>query len=330
MAALAVAGVVFGLVLPRLAPYGLVWRDLRATSPVWVAVLLGAVVLNLVTFALPWLAVLPGLGAIRAFAMTQASTAFTLVIPGGAPAGMGVSYAILLRQGFSRGPVSRAVALTGIWNQLSTFAFPGVALGLLVADGARNGAIATAALVGVLLFAGAAGGLAAMLASEGLARRFGNGAAAVLTRLSLVIRRPAVDWDGGSAVAFRRESLALLGRSWRLLSVATLVNQLTGYVVFQLALLAAGVTLAQVTVAEAFAAWAVGRLLSSVPITPGGIGFTEVGLTGILIAFGGERTPVVAAVLVYRAISIVPTVLVGAAVSLLALHRSAPGACRVG
>jgi uncharacterized protein (TIRG00374 family) len=53
------------------------------------------------------------------------------------------------------------------------------------------------------------------------------------------------------------------------------------------------------------------RLLSAFPITPGGLGIVEVGLTGALVAFGGQNARVVAAVLVYRVLSTVPTLVIG-------------------
>ena len=71
---------------------GLSWQQ--------VAALLLATVLNLVTFAPPWMAALPGLGFLRAFALTQASTASTYIAPGGAAVGVGLSYAILRAWGF--------------------------------------------------------------------------------------------------------------------------------------------------------------------------------------------------------------------------------------
>ena len=53
------------------------------------------------------------------------------------------------------------------------------------------------------------------------------------------------------------------------------------------------------------------RLLGSLPITPGGIGIVELGLTGALVGFGGANDAVVAAVLLYRVITIVPTLVLG-------------------
>jgi putative heme transporter len=58
------------------------------------------------------------------------------------------------------------------------------------------------------------------------------------------------------------------------------------------------------------------RLIASVPITPGGVGVVELGLTGALVGFGGPNAPVVAAVLVYRVLTIAPTLLLGTAAGL--------------
>ncbi|MFL5944934.1 MAG: lysylphosphatidylglycerol synthase domain-containing protein, partial [Gaiellaceae bacterium] len=58
-----------------------------------------------------------------------------------------------------------------------------------------------------------------------------------------------------------------------------------------------------------------------IPLTPGGIGVVELGLTSALIAFGGGNAEVVAAVLVYRFLTVVPTLLLGG-VAALAMRRS--------
>jgi uncharacterized membrane protein YbhN (UPF0104 family) len=66
-----------------------------------------------------------------------------------------------------------------------------------------------------------------------------------------------------------------------------------------------------VSIGEAFAAWALARLLGSIPITPGGIGVVELSLSATLIGFGGNNAGVVAAVLVFRFLTMVPTVALG-------------------
>src|SRR5436190_43988 len=72
-----------------------------------------------------------------------------------------------------------------------------------------------------------------------------------------------------------------------------------------------GVGADEVTFTEAFAGWTFVRLLGSLPITPGGIGIVELGLTGALVGFGGANDEVVAAVLLYRVLTVVPTLVLG-------------------
>jgi uncharacterized protein (TIRG00374 family) len=66
-----------------------------------------------------------------------------------------------------------------------------------------------------------------------------------------------------------------------------------------------------VSFAEVLAAFAFVRLVSALPITPGGLGVVELGLSAALIAAGGPKAPVVAAVLLYRALTYLPPILIG-------------------
>jgi len=81
--------------------------------------------------------------------------------------------------------------------------------------------------------------------------------------------------------------------------------------VLLVSLRALGVSADEITFAEAFAAWSLARILGTIPITPAGIGVVELSLTATLIGFGGANAEVVAAVLVYRFLTMVPTILLG-------------------
>jgi uncharacterized protein (TIRG00374 family) len=112
-------------------------------------------------------------------------------------------------------------------------------------------------------------------------------------------------------VRFRKRTNSLLELRWHVLTLATLAGHLTVYLVLLVSLRVLGVTADEVTAVEAFAAWSFVRLLGSIPITPGGLGVVELGLTTALVGFGGDQVEVVAAVLLYRAATIVPTLLIG-------------------
>jgi uncharacterized membrane protein YbhN (UPF0104 family) len=95
------------------------------------------------------------------------------------------------------------------------------------------------------------------------------------------------------------------------LTAATLGNQLTAYLVFEFSLRAVGISFASLPASEAFLAWAIGRVISSLPLTPGGIGVVELGMIGTLVGFGASNAHVVAAVLLYRGVIVLPTLVIG-------------------
>lgn len=308
---IAVVVATFAFVLPKIADYRDVWDVVATLSWKDVALLGGATLLNLVTFAPPWMAALPGLRFRQAFVVTQASTASTYVAPGGVAVGMALSFAMLRAWGFGTPAVSLAVAVTGVWNQLAMLAFPTVALGLLTLTGEGHAALDTIAFVGLALFVLVVAAFAAGLSTPTLARGIGDLVARIATRGLRLIRRKPVTWDGEAFVRFRDRTNSLLKRRWHVLTVSTLAGHLTVFLLLLVTLRTLNISAGEVSAVEAFAAWSLVRLLGSIPITPGGLGVVELGLTTALVGFGGDQPEVVAAVLVYRALTILPTLVIG-------------------
>ena len=120
-------------------------------------------------------------------------------------------------------------------------------------------------------------------------------------------------WNGATFARFREETIDLIRRRWFFLTAATLAGHLTVFIILIVSLRAIDVPRAEVTIVEAFAAWTLARILGAIPITPGGVGFVELGLTGILVAFGASNAHAVAATLIYRFLTVVPTLAVGLA-----------------
>ena len=268
-------------------------------------------IVNLATFAPPWLVVLPRLRFFQALELTQASTALSIVFPAGMAAGMGVSFGMLQRWGFPRREITRAMTLVGLWNQFLNLVFPIVAVFLLTASGEETALLATAAFVGVAILGVAVTAFVLALSSARLAHEVGEIAARLTSWALGKVRRGPVSWGGPSFERFRAGAGELLARRWHLLTAASLAGSLSVYLVLLVSLRALGVDASQLSAVEVFAAWALVRLLGTVPITPGGIGVIELGLTTALVAFGGNNAGVVAAVLVYRFLTIVPTLVYG-------------------
>jgi uncharacterized protein (TIRG00374 family) len=309
--AVAVIGATYVFVLRQFANYGEVWAQVRMLSWEWIGILLATVMLNVITFAPPWMAALPGLRFLPALTVTQASTAGTYLAPGGPAVGVGLSAVMLIAWGFHADQVALAVTLTGIWNQLAILGFPALGFALLTLTGGDRAALQTIAVIGLAGFVVVAAAFATALSSSRMARRVGDLAARVSNRLLRIIRRGPAGWSGESLVRFRSAAIGLLRRRWHVLTLATLVGHLTVFLLLLACLRAVGIPAADVSLVEAFAAWALIRILGALPVTPAGLGFVELGLTGALVAFGASNADAVAATLAYRFHSFAPTLLLG-------------------
>jgi putative heme transporter len=163
-----------------------------------------------------------------------------------------------------------------------------------------------AVLIGVIVL------FTAILRSEEGAFKIGEFGSDFVNRLRRRIGKDPIGGFGHTLVKFRRETIELVRTRWLALTVATLVSHISLFLVLLVALRHVGVSNAEVSWQEAFATFAFVRLLSAIPVTPGGLGVIELGLSGGLVAAGGARPPVVAAVLVYRALTYLPPIPIGA------------------
>jgi uncharacterized protein (TIRG00374 family) len=310
--AVMVLAVVYVGLLPRLVDVGQVWATLRAMTWLEVATLVAAAAWNLGSYLLPQLVALPGLTPRQAFLESHASTAVGNLLPAGQAVGPGVTYRFYSSYGFGRAEIVLSLLVQGVWNNFVKLGMSLVALGLLVASGDAAGELAPAAVVGVAVFLLALFGFAFGLSSEHRAARLGGALAAVASTLRRLVRRPGQPrWDEG-AVAFRSQAISLLRRRWHWLTLSTLVSHLSLFLVLLLALRHVGVAGSAVSWVEALAAFALVRLLSAFPITPGGLGVVELGLAAALVLAGGEEAPVVAAVLVFRVLTFLLPIPIGA------------------
>jgi uncharacterized membrane protein YbhN (UPF0104 family) len=300
---LAVVVAIFVGILPQVADLSEVWRAVTAMTGLELATVGAAAAWNLYSYWLVQVSALPGLRVGQAAVVTQSSTAVANTVPAGAAVGVGIVYAMYASWGFSRSAITLSLLLTGIWNNFAKVGMPLVALALLALQGDATTALVGAALVGVGALVVTLVGFGLVLRSDRLARSVGSAAQRVASAaLALVRRGPVSGWDEG-AVRFRSETAGLLRRRAAALTAATLVSHLSLYLVLVVALRAVGVSETGVGAVEVLGAFAFVRLASALPVTPGGIGVVELGLTAALVVAGGNEELVVAGVLVYRALT---------------------------
>jgi len=308
--------VVFAVVLPRIADYGAVWNVISGLGPGAALALAAATTLNVVTYAPPWMAAVPGLRFRRAMVLTQASTALSVVVPGGDAVGIAASYAMLRGWGFENRSVAVAVVVTGAWNQFVNVGLPVLALALLLLSGGSSPLLLTAGLIGIAAIVAATAAIVAAMRGDAQARRVGELAQTLANRLLRAARRaPRTGW-GEALARVRSETIDLVARRWAALTAATLVGHLAVFGVLLVALRVTGVGAAEVSFVEALAAWGLVRMLTAIPLTPGGVGVVELGLSTALVGFGAGNAEAVAAVLLYRVLTVVPTLVLGGVLGL--------------
>ena len=311
-AGITLMAVVFLIIVPRIASYRDVWEAVRGLSLAWLVVLAIAAAMNVLTFGPPYMAAMPGLRFRPAITSSLAAAASTFIAPGGPAVGMGVAVAMLRAWGFPLRVATIAMTLTLVWNLFMTFGvFPSLSLLALSVTGTASGGLQGTSLVALIIFAATVGGFGLVLSNARQARVLGDFSARVVSRLLRLLGRAPVTWSGESWVEFRAHVFELLQQRWHWLTVATLLNHITVYLTLLVSLRALGVDSAAVDITESFAAWSISRVIGAIPITPGGFGLVEVGLTGTLVAFGGAAPQVVAAVLVYRFLTVAPPLVLG-------------------
>ena len=302
LAAAVVVGV-FVVILPQVSDMAEVWDTIRGLSGTAIAVLLAATVWNQITYWLVAVAALPGLTLGKAAVMNLASTAVANTVPAGGGVGVGLSATILGSWGFSAAEIGRYVVVTGIWNNFVKLGMPVVALALLAFTGDASQRLVLTAVIGLVVLAVSIAGLIGLLRSEGVARWIGRTVQSAASRvMRLFSRTPPNDLDDRAA-AFREDSRELLSNRWHWLTLATVVGHTSLFLVLLATLRAIGIESDDLTWIEALAGFSFARLITAVPVTPGGVGLIELGYVGVFTQFGADKNAVVAGVLVFRMIS---------------------------
>ena len=304
---------VFWFVLPQVADLSDVWRQVTAMTPIELATLTAAALWNLVTYWIVLVQATPGLTYPQAAVLSASTTAVSNTLPGGSAVAIGLTYGMLSSWGFSRSRSTISVVVSGIWNNFAKLGFPVLGLALLALQHDTDPGRLIAGVAGLLALVASIAFFAMILRREAFAFRFGDVAASLASRLLRVFGRPPATGWGVATAKFRGRVIGLVEQRWARLSLATLVGHLSLFAVLVLALRHVGVGVDEVGTAEALAVFSFVRLLTAIPITPGGLGLVELGLTAGLATAGGAEAEVVAAVLVFRLLTFVLPIPLGLA-----------------
>ena len=302
---------VFAWFLPQFTSLADVWTWVRSMTWLEIGVLLAAAAWNLATYQFVVVTTMPGQTFRQATVATETATAVSNTVLGGAAVSLGLTYAMNSSWGFSRSRTSVSLLVSGLFNNFAKLGLPVLALALLAFQGQSGSGRVAAGLAGIGGLAVAVVALWLLLRSRDSAARLGVAAGRAASALLRLLGRPPVQgWDRATT-KFRDRTALLLHARWHWITLATLVSHLSLFLVLLLALRFVGVTGEQVAWTEALAVFAFARLLTAIPLTPGGLGVVELALITGLAAAGGPRAMVAAAVLVFRALTYVLPIPIG-------------------
>ena len=297
LAATALLGVVLPLAVD-VSWHGLL-PVLRAVHWTTALALTGLWFLGLYVHSFVLTAAAPSLTHRRALTLNLTGSALSNVVPLGAAAGVELNRRMMRAWGIDSRAFTGYTVLTNLWDVGSKLLLPVVAVVVL----ARAGDHLATPVVTASWVAGAA--LAVVVACAVVVLRSARGALWIghlidtsLTRGLRLIGRGGAVHVTDALLDVRAQCVRLVARGWLRMSAAML-----GYVALQGLLLGACLHLTggDSTWPEVLAAFAVERALTVVPLTPGGIGVADLGLVGVLLAFGGDPAGVAGAALLYRA-----------------------------
>ncbi|MDJ0790589.1 MAG: lysylphosphatidylglycerol synthase transmembrane domain-containing protein [Acidimicrobiia bacterium] len=263
----------------------------------WWYVIMGALMTGafMAAWELTHIAV-PGISRFVAACSQLVSNAMAKVIPGGAVAAGATYFQMLSVSGVPTAKAAAALAAVSFISNLVLFSLPGVAVVIAAVSAPIPDGLLPVAVAGTVLFILLFTAVVIVVKFDKPLLWIGRIVENVVGWFAERLHR---DWSP-TAQGFldqRNEVVAALGKRWWRALIAAVLNWTLDYLVLVTALVAVGAEPRASLVLLAFAGSAV---LGMIPITPGGLGFVEVGLVAMLTLAGIPGPDATLATLAYR------------------------------
>ena len=310
---LVITGVSFYLVAPSLLEVWGSWDEVDRLAPTW---LVAMAALQAGSIGCIWALQRTAIHVREwrpVIASQLAGNALSKVAPGGGAVGAALQYRMLVQSGVQRARAVAGLTAANLLTFAMVLALPVLTIPALLGGGV-NASLVEATIVGLVVFV-------ALFAISALLLAFDMplawvGATAQRIRNRMRPHAPPVLTLPDRLLHERDRILATLGPRWKRALLATVGRWAFDYATLLAALAAVGSTPRPAVVLLAFCT---AQVLAQIPITPGGLGFVEAGLTATLALAGVSPGAAVLATFAYRLFSYwlpLPLGLVG-----LAMHR---------
>jgi uncharacterized protein (TIRG00374 family) len=294
---LAITGVSLYLVFPSVGEVLGSWRQITRFS----LLSLGAMaLLQAASLACLWMLQRVALRTRRwrpVIASQLAGNALSKIAPGGGAMGAALQYKLLVQAGLPSSSTVGALTAVNLLVFAVVLALPVLAIPALLRGAVNRNLLETAA-AGLVFFFVASGVGALLLSTDGPLIWIGRTAQRIRNRL----RRRAEPLRGlpKRLLHERDRILQTLGPRWKRALAATVGRWMFDYATLLAALAAIGSHPRPALVLLAFCG---AQVLAQIPVTPGGLGFVEAGLTAMLALAGVSAGDAVLATFAYRLFS---------------------------
>jgi uncharacterized protein (TIRG00374 family) len=291
---LGVSAVSLYLVAPSVIEAFGSWRQIERVSPAWLAVMAA---LEGAALACVWLVQWASLHEARwqpVIASQLAGNALAKVAPGGGAMGSALQYRMLVAAGLSPSAVVAGLTASNLLIFAVVLALPVFSIPAILRGGVQHDLL-NAALVGLVVFAIVFGVGALLLTSDRALVWVGRAVQAVRNRLRR--RAEPVRTLPERLLAERDRILATLGPRWKRALAAALGRWGFDFACLLAVLRSLNALPRPALVLLAFCA---AQVLAQIPLTPGGLGFVEAGLSATLTLAGVPAGTAVLATFVYR------------------------------
>ncbi len=304
---------VFGFVLPKLADYQAVADHIGDIDPMQWLLLAIFAGWFLVAYVFVFMSTLPGLRFREGFVVQTTATAINNSLPAGGAIALPVTYSQFLSWGFAPEAVTAALLTAGVWDQLARLALPVLAVAAIAITGEAIWWMWLVSLGGIAVVVGAIWLISLVLRSQSAAVALGNRLDKIVNWGLEKIKRDPVD-VAAATLKFRDSVRHVARYRWKWVTLATVANHASMAALFVVSLRAVGVSSDDVSLPWLLLAFSLGRLLVMIPVSPGGLGLVDLGFIGLVSlgwGTGADADLISAGVLLYRALSFLPPILIG-------------------
>jgi uncharacterized protein (TIRG00374 family) len=292
---LLVAAISFHVVAPSIVAVFGSWPRVSGVAPEWLIVIVACEAVSF-TSAIALQRIALRTDAWFAVATSQlAGNAMSQVVPGGAAAGATLQLRMLGQSGADTATAISGFTAFSLLQTASILFLPVLTLPTILLGAPIDRGLAQTAFLGIAGFVLVAGLGALLLTTDPLLIAIGRAVQAVRNRLAR--KREPLTTLPARLVRERNSIREVLGERWRLALLATACRLGFDFLALFAALAAVG---GLPRPSLALLAYTASSVLAMIPLTPGGLGIVEAGLTGTLALAGVRPAQAVLATLLYR------------------------------